>query len=153
MLSWNEINTFGKSGIGNESVYNSGFAFSKYIASKYSNTSLSDIMKSLSSPFNFSVRKAMKEVLGKDGREVYTDYMNLISQRYSALSPSSNLYDQNIRYIDVGINNHSIKRNKGIKSALAKYIVLLDDDCFPEKKFLEKYFKILEKYKFQNYLF
>ena len=60
---------------------------------------------------------------------------------------------QNIRYIDVGINNHSIKRNKGIKSALAKYIVLLDDDCFPEKKFLEKYFKILEKYKFQNYLF
>ena len=57
-------------------------------------------MKSLSSPFNFSVRKAMKEVLGKDGREVYTDYMNLISQRYSALSPSSNLYDQNIRYID-----------------------------------------------------
>mgnify|MGYP001161351970 FL=1 len=99
-LSWNEINTFGKSGIGNESVYNSGFAFSKYIASKYNNTSLSDIMKSLSSPFNFSIRKAMKEALGKDGREVYADYIDLISQRYNILSPHSNSFDQNIKHID-----------------------------------------------------
>ena len=44
ILSWNEINTFGKSGIGNESVYNSGFAFSKFIASSYGDTSLREIM-------------------------------------------------------------------------------------------------------------
>ena len=100
ILSWNEINTFGKSGTGNESVYNSGFAFSKYIASKYTNTSLSDLMKSLSNPFNYSVRKAMKEVLGKDGKDVYADYVNLISQRYNDLSPPSSSYDQHIKYID-----------------------------------------------------
>ncbi len=59
----------------------------------------------------------------------------------------------NIKYFDVGINNHSKKRNKGIKSAIGKYIVLLDDDCIPEKKFLEKYYFLLEKYKRNDYFF
>ena len=43
-------------------------------------------------------------------------------------------------YFDVGSSpskGFSKKRNKGIKSATGKYIVLLDDDCIPEKKFLE----------------
>ena len=59
----------------------------------------------------------------------------------------------NIKYFDVGVNNHSKKRNKGIKSASGKYIILLDDDCVPEKKFLEKYFLLLEKYKHSNNFF
>ena len=57
-------------------------------------------MKSLSSPFNLSIRKAMKEALCKDGREVYADYIDLISQRYNILSPHSNSFDQNIKHID-----------------------------------------------------
>ena len=56
-------------------------------------------------------------------------------------------YFHKIKYFDVGINNHSAKRNKGILSAKAKYIILLDDDCIPEKRFLEKYIHILDKNK------
>ncbi len=59
----------------------------------------------------------------------------------------------NIRYFDVGVNNHSKKRNRGIKCAAGKYIVLIDDDCVPEKKFLEKYNQLLEKYKHSNKIF
>lgn len=100
ILTWSEINTFGKSGIGNESVYNSGFAFSKYIASTYSDSVLPKIMKSLNSPFNFSVNKAIKNATGKPGKEVYGNYIDLINQRYKTLTSSSKNYDQNIKYID-----------------------------------------------------
>ncbi len=100
MLSWNEINTFGKSGIGNESVYNTGFAFSKYIASIYGDTSLREIMISLSNPFNFSVNKSFESVLGKSGKKIYSDYLDLIGQRYSTLTLSSKVYDQGIRFLN-----------------------------------------------------
>ncbi len=59
----------------------------------------------------------------------------------------------NIKYFDIGYNNHSAKRNKGIKNSNSKYIVLLDDDCIPEKKFLEKYYSLLEKNKFNKYFY
>ena len=51
---------------------------------------------------------------------------------------------QKIRYIDIHKNNHSLKRNIGIKNAKGKYIILLDDDCIPEKNFLKKYKKLLD---------
>tara|TARA_Y100000389_G_scaffold204494_1_gene257407 strand:- start:1771 stop:2745 length:975 start_codon:yes stop_codon:yes gene_type:complete len=62
-------------------------------------------------------------------------------------------YYHKIKYIDIGTNNHSAKRNKGILSAQAKYIVLLDDDCIPEKRFLEKYISILDQYKNKKIIF
>ena len=67
MLSWNELNTFGKSGIGNESVYNTGYAFSKYLVVTYSSDILLKIIQYLSKPGNFSVNKALKSVTGKTG--------------------------------------------------------------------------------------
>ena len=51
LLSFNEMNTFGKKGIGNESTYNSGFALSRYIAYKYGSGIIKDLMVELSNPF------------------------------------------------------------------------------------------------------
>jgi len=48
----------------------------------------------------------------------------------------------NINYLNCAENIHSIKRNLGIKNAKGKYIILLDDDCFPEKDFLKNYYNI-----------
>ena len=61
--------------------------------------------------------------------------------------------NQLIRYINIQKNINSIKRNIGIKLAKSKYVVFLDDDCVPEDKFLENFYKILEKYKNKNYFF
>jgi len=55
-----------------------------------------------------------------------------------------------ISYINLEKNNHSMKRNIGIKKARGKYIVLLDDDCFPEENFLNEYYYLLEKYRFKK---
>ena len=50
LLSFTEMNTFGKKGIGNESTYNSGFALSTFIANEYGPEKLKEIMIELSSP-------------------------------------------------------------------------------------------------------
>jgi len=55
-----------------------------------------------------------------------------------------------IFYINLDKNNHSMKRNIGIKKARGKYIVLLDDDCLPEIDFLNQYYYLLEKSKYKK---
>lgn len=52
-----------------------------------------------------------------------------------------------IKYINLIENNHSKKRNIGIKRASSKFLIFLDDDCLPEKNFIRKYYKILFKEK------
>ena len=88
MLSWEEMNTFGKSGIGNESVYNAGFALSRYLSLKYGPESLELIMASLSKPMNYSINTAMQNVTGKDGQTVYDEFVNVLNIRYETLSQS-----------------------------------------------------------------
>ena len=88
MISWREMNTFGKSGVGNESVYNSGFALSRYLAVKYGPESLERIMSFLSKPMNYSINKAMKDATGKDGKQVYADFLSVLESRYETLTES-----------------------------------------------------------------
>ena len=88
LLTWTEMNVFGKSGIGNESVYNSGYALSKYLAVKHGPSALENIMASLSKPFNSSIDKAIKEAIGIEGREVYDDFISVLNIRYDSLSNS-----------------------------------------------------------------
>ena len=88
MLSWREMNTFGKSGIGNESVYNAGFALSRYLSVKYGSESLKKIMASLSKPMNYSINKGMKDGTGKDGKQVYDEFVTVLETRYETLTQS-----------------------------------------------------------------
>lgn len=46
-----------------------------------------------------------------------------------------------IRFFNLKKNVLSVKRNFGIKKSQFKYVILLDDDCIPEKNFLENYYE------------
>jgi glycosyltransferase involved in cell wall biosynthesis len=59
----------------------------------------------------------------------------------------------NIKYYNVSKNNHSLKRNVGIKKSSGCYIVLIDDDCIPEKNFLEDYFYLMKNNKNNKVIF
>ena len=59
----------------------------------------------------------------------------------------------NIKYLNLNKNIHSIKRNTGILEAKGRYIVFLDDDCFPKKTFLKDYYKIFSNYKNKNNIY
>lgn len=72
MLSWNEMGVFSKTSLGNESVYNSGFALTRYISQKYGEEKLKDITYKLGKITNFTIDAAFEDVLGKDGNKIMT---------------------------------------------------------------------------------
>lgn len=84
----NEMNTFGKSGIGNESTYNAGFALVRYIVFKYGESSLKKILTNLSNPFRYSVDRAIKMAIGLSGNQVYHEFKNTLEARYEKLLAS-----------------------------------------------------------------
>jgi hypothetical protein len=84
LLSFSQMNTFGKRGIGNESIYNQGFAFVSYLANRFGEDVLRKISVSLSKPFNYSIRKAMKDATGIDGVDLYKDWANELAMSYKS---------------------------------------------------------------------
>jgi Tol biopolymer transport system component len=82
MLTWNEMGVFGKTSLGNESVYNSGFALTRYISQKYGEDKLGKITKALGSFGNFTIDAAFKDVLGKDGNEIYGEWSSFLNNDY-----------------------------------------------------------------------
>ena len=103
LLTFDEMNTFGKKGIGNESTYNAGFALTRFISYKYGSSVLKDIMKELSNPFQFSIDDAIYNVLDIGGYDVYNDFISTIKGRYNKIT----------KPIDVNYINPNIKVDEG----------------------------------------
>jgi len=88
LLSFTEMNTFGKKGIGNESTYNSGFALCSFIADNYGADALKQIMIELSNPLQFSIDKAIEKATGVIGNQIYDDFKISIETKYNELTKS-----------------------------------------------------------------
>jgi len=82
MLTWNQMGVFGKTSLGNESVYNSGFALTSYIAQKYGEDKLREINFALSNLEKFTIDAAFEKALGKDGNEIYEEWKTYITEDY-----------------------------------------------------------------------
>ena len=83
MLTWNQMGVFGKTSLGNESVYNSGFAFTQYIAQEYGEDKLRKITHKLAKFGNFSIDAAFEDVLEKDGNELYDEWKKMLFKSYT----------------------------------------------------------------------
>lgn len=86
MLSWNQMGVFGKTSLGNESVYNSGFALTRYIAQKYGEDKLREISKDIGSLGNFTIDAAFEDVLGNTGDQVYGEWKQTVTEGYKKRS-------------------------------------------------------------------
>ncbi len=84
LLSWEELTSFGKTSLGNESVYNSGFSLVEFIAKNYGVGKLEEISRNLKSPFYLTIDQAIKKSLGIDGKELYELWKDYISKKYEA---------------------------------------------------------------------
>ncbi|MEJ2105502.1 MAG: YCF48-related protein, partial [Ignavibacteriaceae bacterium] len=106
MLTWNEMGVFGKTSLGNESVYNSGFALTRYIAQKYGEDKLREITQKLGSFGNFTIDGAFEDILGKNGDEIYAEWQNFLVKDYKDRSTKvlSNLVEGE-KIADVGFGN------------------------------------------------
>lgn len=58
-----------------------------------------------------------------------------------------------ITYLNISQNLNSVKRNKGFARAIGKYVIFLDDDCYPDNEFLKSYFYILSTKNTKNRIF
>jgi len=94
MLTYEEMGVFGKNSLGSEAVYNSGFALTLYISQKYGEDKLSELTKSLGKFFNFNFDAACKQVLGKSGKELYSEWKNYIVNSYK--ERSKGIFQKNI---------------------------------------------------------
>lgn len=86
MLTWNEMGVFGKTSLGNESVYNSGFALTRYISQKYGEDKLREVTKALSNFGTFTIDAAFSKVLNENGNDVYNEWSNFIKSDYKKRS-------------------------------------------------------------------
>ncbi|MCL6097249.1 MAG: biopolymer transporter Tol [Bacteroidetes bacterium] len=82
MLTWNQMGVFDKTSLGNESVYNSGFALTRYISQKYGEEKLKEISYKLGKLTNFTIDAAFKDVLGKDGNQIYDEWSSFLKADY-----------------------------------------------------------------------
>lgn len=82
MLTLNQMGVFSKTSLGNESVYNSGFAFTRYIAQKYGEDKLRKITETLGETFVFTTGTAFEKVLGKSDVEVYNEWKEFLTEDY-----------------------------------------------------------------------
>lgn len=83
MLTWNQMGVFGKTSLGNESVYNSGFALTLYISQQYGEDKLRLITEKLGKLSNFTIDAAFEDVLGKDGNEIYDEWKVYLTKSYN----------------------------------------------------------------------
>jgi len=106
MMSWKEMAVFGKTSLGNESVYNAGYALVRYIAAIYGEDRLRDIARNLSSITTCTIDRAIENVLGKSGEELYEEWINYLTENYfrSTSSIRDNLIEGKI-IADVGFGN------------------------------------------------
>jgi Tol biopolymer transport system component len=86
MLTWNQMGVFEKTSLGNESVYNAGFALTRYISQKYGEDKLRKISEALSKLSNVTIDQAFEDVLHKDGLEVYDEWRDFVTTSYKERS-------------------------------------------------------------------
>jgi len=82
MLSLEEMGGFGKTSLGNESTYNSGFAFISYLAGKYGPDALRKLSNAMSSVSDVSIDQAFKQVLNKSGDQAYDEWKSFLENSY-----------------------------------------------------------------------
>ncbi|MCF7824394.1 MAG: hypothetical protein K9N35_09525 [Candidatus Marinimicrobia bacterium] len=94
LLTLNEMDGFGKVGIGNESVYDHGFSFVRFLAKTYGQDIIRRITERISGPLNYGFYKALEAETGSSSQDLWDRWREDLMIRQSksfveneALSP------------------------------------------------------------------
>ncbi|MGB9773446.1 MAG: biopolymer transporter Tol [Bacteroidota bacterium] len=92
LLTWDEMGVFGKTSLGNEEVYNAGYALSNYIAWRFGEEKLRELSRRLASVGTWTIDQAMKDVLGISGRDLYREWKAYLDSTYSRRTAAVRAY-------------------------------------------------------------
>ncbi|MCK5077243.1 MAG: PD40 domain-containing protein, partial [Calditrichia bacterium] len=82
LMSLNEMNTFGKTSIGNESSYNQGFAFVKYLADTYGENKIRLLTARAKKITDFTFEQTMKNIFNRSHNELYNEWHTFLKNKY-----------------------------------------------------------------------
>lgn len=89
--TFTEINSFGKEGVGNESVYNQGFSLIHFLADNWGQEILNRITDRLNSPTNYNFYQAVSAETGLSKHQFYNAWRDSLSQTYANLITDKSL--------------------------------------------------------------
>jgi len=82
IMSWSDVSHFGHPGIGNEVVYNTGYAFARFLAERYGSSVHADIAEAARNKLRLSFDGVVKDATGTSGKELYNDFADHIQANY-----------------------------------------------------------------------
>ena len=82
LLSITEMGIFGKNSVGNERVYNQGYALSLYIAQTYGEDKLGELARAMRTPWYVTANPAIKRALGKSESALYREWKQWLVSGY-----------------------------------------------------------------------
>ncbi len=85
LMTINEMSVFNWTGRGNEMVYNHGFGLVIYIAEKYGENKISELLKAMSSPTSITFDIACRRILGLSADELYKEWEKNLEKHYLAV--------------------------------------------------------------------
>lgn len=83
LLSINEMGSFGKNSLGNESLYNQGYSLVRYIAAQYGEGSIEKLTKSMQKQSYLTFNSAVRNVLKMTESELYNNWKKSLGDYYS----------------------------------------------------------------------
>tara|TARA_A100001011_G_scaffold400859_1_gene520058 strand:- start:13132 stop:16104 length:2973 start_codon:yes stop_codon:yes gene_type:complete len=111
LLSFNQMNTFGKKGIGGEAVYNQGFSFSNYLLNRFGSSILPKISDELSKS-SYSINNAILKSTNNQisGYQLYQEWVLYLK----------NFYDKQLEKVFKNMTTGKIIENKGTTNLFPK---------------------------------
>ncbi|MCP4725534.1 MAG: hypothetical protein GY863_10880 [bacterium] len=79
-----EMGVFGKTSLGNESVYNQGFSFVSYLAREFGDDILEKITRLMGGMFSVRIEAALKKATGINSKELYSRWRRELEDKYNA---------------------------------------------------------------------
>lgn len=86
LLSYDQMGCFGKTGLGNELVYNQGLSLVSYIINVYGADALEELLRAMKPLGRLTFNAALKGVIGKSGPELYQGWREELKGRYGRLA-------------------------------------------------------------------
>ncbi len=106
LLDLNEMSVFGKNSVGNESAYNQGFAFVRFLAQTFGDSVLRDIAHQASAPMTLRFESVLRKATGLPADSIYRMWKTHLEKTYQQ---RLTVIDQNLKIgtpiRDEGIGN------------------------------------------------
>jgi len=92
LLTYDEMGVFEKNGLGNEKVYDHGYALTLFIARQFGEDRLARLMRGMSSKGRFTFSASVRKALGISGKELHRRWKADLEARYRAVADSINAH-------------------------------------------------------------